>query len=259
MQPSPSSARRHTAWIDHIPVLWVEPAEEQPSRRLALFLHPFTGTKESTLPHLEDLASQGYVAISLDAWQHGERATETKDGLFERVFGNFRRHMWPILGQTTADVVRVIDWAVDRFEAEPRVRIAGLSMGGDVAVAAAGIDPRIERVAAVVSTADWLRPGMERPRQPGEIQPTGEPDAYARFWYDRLNPLTNVASYAHRPRIHFICGEEDRHVPPDGALRFQAASADPSVEVTLIPGMTHSGAGDSARWWPECRQWLTQD
>ncbi len=257
MQPS-SPTVRHTAWIDHIPALWVEPAGEQVSRRLALFLHPFTGSKEGALPFLEDLASQGYVALSLDAWQHGERATESKEALFERVFADFRRHMWPILGQTTADVLRVIDWAVDRFEVEPRVRVAGLSMGGDIAVAAAGIDARIERVAAVVSTADWLRPGMERPRQPGVLQPPGEPDAYARFWYERLNPLTNVGGYARRPHIHFICGEEDRHVPPDGAMRFQAALDDRSVEVTLIPGMTHSGAGDPDRWWPQCRRWLTE-
>jgi len=49
------------------------------------------------------------------------------------------------------------------------------------------------------------------------------PDAYARFFYDYLDPLTHLSAYAHRPAILFACGREDQHVPPDGAQRFQAA------------------------------------
>ena len=48
------------------------------------------------------------MALSFDPWQHGERGRETRDELAGRVFGAFRRHMWPILGHTTLDALRVL-------------------------------------------------------------------------------------------------------------------------------------------------------
>lgn len=61
---------------------------------------------------------------------------------------SFRRRMWPLLGQTVLECMRVLDWVDDRFDA-PGPRVAGgVSMGGDVAIAFAGIDGRISRVAA---------------------------------------------------------------------------------------------------------------
>lgn len=49
------------------------------------------------------------VAISFDPWQHGERGTESGDQILSRVFGDFCRQMWQILGQTTLDSLRVVD------------------------------------------------------------------------------------------------------------------------------------------------------
>ncbi|HSB00500.1 MAG TPA: hypothetical protein VLE49_07610 [Anaerolineales bacterium] len=111
------------------------------------------------LPYLQDLSAAGFVALSFDAWQHDERGMEGQSELATRVFNNFRRAMWPILGQTTLDTLRVIDWAITTLHMNPQVYMGGISMGGDIAVAAAGIDRRIQRVAAIVATPDWLRPG----------------------------------------------------------------------------------------------------
>jgi hypothetical protein len=33
-------------------------------------------------------------------------------------------------------------------------------MGGDISIATVGVDERIKRIAAFVTTPDWLRPGM---------------------------------------------------------------------------------------------------
>ena len=82
-----SAAQRPAAfaWVDHIPLVWVTP--EEPSSRLALWLPPGTGKKEDVLPRLQELAAAGFVAISFDPWQHGERGT-----------GGVRRaavHAWP--------------------------------------------------------------------------------------------------------------------------------------------------------------------
>lgn len=116
-----------TARVDHIPVLWVEPPASHAPRRLALFLTGLSGSKEATLPFLHDLAAAGSVALSFDLWQHGERGTESREALVARVFGNFRRHAWPIIGQTALDTLRVIDWAVAALGTEPDVRMGGIS------------------------------------------------------------------------------------------------------------------------------------
>jgi hypothetical protein len=109
--PPPVSSGTST-WVDHIPVLWFEPLIHRPERQLILFLPHFSGAKEQTDPFLQDMAAAGFVALSFDPWQHGARGTESQEEIAARVFGNFRRYMWPILGQTTLDALRVIDWAM---------------------------------------------------------------------------------------------------------------------------------------------------
>jgi dienelactone hydrolase len=264
MDSAPQSLSSSSAWVDHIPVIWFEPQTRRLTRQLMIYLPPFSGTKELMIPYLQDLAHAGFVALSLDPWQHGERGTESRTEIWERVFGNFRRYMWPILGQTTLDLLRVIDWAVPTLHVEPRISIGGLSMGGDIAVAAAGLDHRIERVTATVATPDWLRPGMQDPSNPGTLVPAGEADAYAHYFYNQLNPLTHLAAFAHGPAISFICGEQDTHVPPDGALRFQTALreaypvAGDHVQVHLIAGMGHRDFTHSQPWWADCLAWLAR-
>jgi len=250
-----------SAHIDHIPALWVSPDPQPAIARLVIWLPGLTGTKEAVLPYLQSFAAAGLVAVSLDPWQHGERGTESSEELLRRVFGDFRRHMWPILGQTALDVLRVIDWSIAHLGVRPQVLLGGISMGGDIAVAAAGLDRRVALVAAIVSTPDWLRPGMRSGSDPAAIVDPGTPDAYARFFYDNLNPLTHLEAYAHRPSILFACGADDQHVPPDGAQRFQAAlrDRDPSygegIRVSLQPGVGHELTD---AMWRECLAWLTE-
>ncbi len=249
--------------VGHIPVLWFAPVTRRPNTKLVIWLNGLSGTKEQMQPYLEELAAAGFVALSFDAWQHGERSTETQTDLLARVFGNFRREMWPILGQTTLDTLRVIDWAVTALDVDSDIAMGGVSMGGDIAVAAAGIDRRIRRVAAIMSTPDWLRPGMQDLFHPGALLPPGEPDAYARYFYDHLNPLTHLDAYAHGPAITFECGADDTHVPPDGALRFQAAlrahtpAAAERIRVNLVPGAGHRDGGKPI-FWQHCLAWFTQ-
>jgi dienelactone hydrolase len=252
-----------TTWVDHIPVLWITPPSRQPTTRLVIWLNGLSGTKEQMLPYLEDLAAAGFVALSFDAWQHGERGTEAPQELVTRVFSNFRRLMWPILGQTTLDTLRVIDWAIKTLHVTPHIYMGGISMGGDIAVAAAGVDQRIQRVAAIVATPDWLRPGMQDLFDPGALLAPGMPDAYAQYFYDQLNPLTHLSAYAHAPAITFECAANDTHVPPDGAQRFQAAlrqsvpAAASSIRVNLIPDTGHLDTRKPI-FWQNCLAWFTQ-
>jgi dienelactone hydrolase len=240
--------------IDRIPAIWIEPEARGSQGKLVLWLPGFTGSKESTEPQLRQLALKGFTALSYDPWQHGERAAESVEALQTRVFGNFRRHMWPIFGNTALEALRVIDWAVAHLNVSREICAGGISMGGDIAVAAAGIDPRIACLAAICSTPDWLRAGTE-------ILP-GQPDAYAQFFYDRLDPLTHWEAYTRRPAIAFECGAEDRHVPPDGALHFQEALRDvyrpcpDRLRVNIHPGLGHT---TTEAMWQNCLEWLVSD
>jgi dienelactone hydrolase len=258
------TTEQKTAWIDHIPVLWLEPQYPPPIPKLVIFLTGLSGSKSDVLPYLTELALEGYFALSFDSWEHGERTSMSSDEILTHTFGNFRRHMWVTIGQTALDTLRVIDWAVETLGVDPQVRMGGLSMGGDIAVAAAGIDPRIRRVAAVGSTPDWKRPGMKDLRDESHpVLPSGTPDAYARAFYERLNPITNLGHYAAAPYILFANGAEDDHVPPEASLRFKAELADlypqaaENVTVSLIPGADHNrlfGAKD--QWWPLVQDWF---
>lgn len=248
--------------VGHIPVRWVQPAPRRPRAPLALWLPHLTGTKEDYLPVLQQLAEAGFVAVSLDPWQHGERGTESGEQIAGRVFGDFRRQMWPILGQTTLDCLRALDWAMAEFDTGPEVVAGGVSMGGDIAVALAGIDQRVTRVAAIVATPDWTRPGMRDLMDPARLLPQGQADAYAQWFYDRLDPLTHLDAYAHGPAITFECGADDTHVPPDGALRFRDAlrEAHPRlaerVRVNLHPGIGHIDGAQSPRLIQNCLTWF---
>ncbi len=209
--------------VDHIPVVYLMPTEspdpsagQRVSRKVpVIWLPGFRGSKESVEPQLRALAGAGFIALSFDPWQHGARAVEPAQELRSRVLGNIRRHFWPILAHTAEEVTRVLDFAYHELGARGSAGIGGTSMGGDIAVAAAGIDQRIAAVAACVATADWLRPGSH------EIP--GAPDKYALRCYSRCNPLTNAANYAHLPAITFQSGALDAQVPPDGGERFVAA------------------------------------
>jgi len=87
-----------------------------------------------------------------------------------------------------------------------QVRISGSSIGSGITVAAAGIDKRIRTVATIVSTPNWLRPGVHDFQDPRQLVPACVPDAYAQYFYDHLNSLTHL-DFAHCPAICFECGQ----------------------------------------------------
>ncbi|MFN2323880.1 MAG: alpha/beta hydrolase family protein [Trueperaceae bacterium] len=243
MTTSNGPVRTGAAKVEQIPVIWAMPDHATRERRLVIWLAPGLSGMEVVKPDLERLAAAGFVAVSFDSWERGSRATEAPATLLPRAWANWPLVAWPLHGHGALEVLRVIDWAARAFDVAPPFSVGGVSAGGDIAVAAAGLDRRIGCVAAIVATPDWRRPGM---RVDGALVAPGEPDAYARFFYDRIDPLTNAGSYAHRPAMTFECGADDDHVPADGALRFQEALAGvygdlrARVRVNLHPGVGHA-------------------
>lgn len=204
--------------VDAIPVIYSSPSAEADRHQVAMFLPYLGGTKEAVAPQLARLADRGFTAVSFDPWRLGERGDGDGRAVMNQVFSNFRRYMWPILGQSTLDAVHVLDWATERFDvAAVNIVAGGLSMGGDISVSLAGIDQRLTRVAAVVATPDWTRPGMTRVDEPGSIIDQGQPTAYGAWLYNELDPATHQHRYAHGPAIAFELGADDTHVPPAAA------------------------------------------
>ena len=236
--------------IFDIPLIWLEPAQTE-VRKLVIWLPGFSGTKEAMEPHLTDLAQAGFVALSFDPYQHGERRVESQEALRARVVGNIRRYFWPILAQTAEETPNIIDWAVENLSVEAQVGMGGISMGGDISVAAASVDRRISAIVACIATADWLRPGS--------FEPPGTPDEAAQACYDRRNPLTHLDDFRHCPAISFQCGADDQQVPPDGAQRFVAAlqerhGCDSKLDVTLHPDTPHKF---TPAMWQHALRWFT--
>jgi dienelactone hydrolase len=243
--------------VDGLPVLLVAPAPGVPARPLALWLTHLGGSKEQTLPMLQALAAAGHPAVSFDPPDHGERGSGGDPWeMAGRVLASFRRLMWPLLARTTLESLRVLDWASAELGRDGEVVAGGVSMGGDVSVALAGIDPSVTRVAAAVATPDWSRPGMTEPSDPARVLDQGTADRYASWLREQLDPMLNLERYARGQAIAFHCAEDDTHVPSDGAERFRAALGD-QVAVTQHPGLDHLAGARDPELLDACRRWLT--
>ena len=253
-----SLERFSTGFIGHIPIIWIEPKVRNQSNRLAILLNGFTRGKEELQPQLTELADKGFVAMSFDTWQHGSRGTESEKEIFSRVFSNFRKDMWAIIGQSVLDTFKVIDWAISNLCVSDDIYMGGISMGGDIAVAAAGFDHRIKCVSAIIATPDWLRPGM-RGYSSNSLVQQGEADSYSTFFYNLFDPYKNLQSFSHQPAITFECGELDTHVPPHSALKFQQALKDIfNTDQNLVRVNLHSNIGHEVtkEMWCNSVEWF---
>jgi uncharacterized protein len=241
--------------VDGIPVRWV--TGDAPVG-VALWLTHLGGSSEAEEPMLSRLADRGLLAVSFDPPGHGRRGGGRDPfELGSEVLGAFRRRMWPLAGLTVLESLRVLDWADQKFGIAGCRVAGGVSMGGDVAVALAGIDQRLTRVAALAATPDWKRPGMRQLGDDGVVLNQGEADSYARWFYDVLDPVTHLDSFRRDLAIKFLCGAGDLHVPAEAALRFRSALGE-RVQVELFDGLDHLAAASDERLHTAALEWLTR-
>lgn len=222
-------------WVDMIPVYYTLPADYQEGQdmKICLFLSGLSGNKESLVSTYSDfITSRGYVGVFFDHYEHGERSINgttilnssedevaaLKKKILDTCFENMYRYGWEILGNSILDAERVIDWFTANMPVT-EVVMGGHSMGGDTSVAVAGIDERVNRILCVVTTPDWLRPGMHD-LFTGEDMDPGKPDAKSQWYYDQFNPITHLSRYTRGIDVTFVCGELDKHIPPENAQRF---------------------------------------
>lgn len=248
-----------TKTIHSIPLYWLEPTST-PVRKLVIWLHGFTESRADVTDYLQDLATAGYVALSLDPVDHGSLSRypqageiiDPMDGSFiADTDGKLYRHFWSIEAETAAAIPSLIDWAIAELDVAPQIGIGGKSMGGDIALAASGLDKRITAVAACLATPDWLKPGS--------IYEVTAPNDSIQAQFDQYNPITNLERYHHCPALLFQCGTADTVVPAAAALRFAQALADTyqdrpdKLQVLLEEGVEHEL---TATMWHQALAWF---
>jgi uncharacterized protein len=231
--------------VDNIPVAFCRPNENDSNNSIAIWLPYLGGDKETGVKELQKLASHGYFALSIDPWMHGDRKGIGNKGIRTLVFKDFKAYMWQILGITTLDVFRVIDWAIQSFKLDGNVVVGGLSMGGDIAISLAGIDKRVSKVSAIASSPDWNRPGMTDVMDSKKIIEQGKPTPYGKWLYDKLDPTTNSQNYSNLPFMHIELGALDTHINPNWTDDFRNTlceiypNAEHKIEIIINEGCNH--------------------
>jgi hypothetical protein len=135
-------------------------------------------------------------------------------------------------------------------------------MGGDVAVALAGIDTRISRVAAMAATPDWTRPGMHSIDEHPLLIDQGQADRYAQWFFNEFDPMIHIKAYERDVEINFQCGGADQHVPAASAQRFREAvtvrnpRAADRIQVAVYEGLSHLDAARDERLSAAALEWL---
>ena len=100
--------------------------------------HGSGSTATSVLPHARVLAGHGYGVLMTDARGHGNSSGRAMD------FGWFG----------DLDIGAAVNFLVERSDVDPgRIAVVGLSMGGEEAIGAIGVDSRISAVVAEGASA----------------------------------------------------------------------------------------------------------
>ena len=210
----PNTCNIEFEYVNDIPIAFCRPDKNKSNNSIAVWLPWLGGNKETGAKELQKLASYGYFAISVDPWLHGDRSGDLKEDLRALVFKEFRKYMWQILGITTMDAFRVADWAIDSFNLNENIVAGGLSMGGDIAIALAGIDARVSKVAAIASSPNWERPGMTDVMDSNKVLSQGKSSNFGNWLFRTLNPMSNLNSFRRPLKLHVELGELDTHINP---------------------------------------------
>lgn len=228
-------------WVDLIPVYYITPEgyQDGDDMKICLFLSGLSGNKEALVnTYAKYIVENGYTAVFFDHYMHGERynlqnpttlltaseaeVAEMKNAILNTCFKNMYRYGWEILGNSSLDTLRVLDYFYDHFPVVESV-MGGHSMGGDTSLVVAGLDDRINRILCVVTAPDWIRPGMHNLLENVELpSDPGQPDAKSKWYFDSFSPSVNLTRYDDgNLDVMFVCGELDTHINPTWVYTFR--------------------------------------
>lgn len=236
-------SKQHTGnieldYVNEIPIAFCRPDKNKSNNSIAIWLPRLGGNRVTCIKELQKLASYGYFAISIDPWLHGDRMGNLEEDIRVLVFEQFRNYMWQILGITTMNVFQVVDWVIDSFNLNNNYATTGVSMGGDIAIALAGMDTRVSKVAAVASSPNWERPGMTDVMDSTKTIDQGKPNNFGNWLFRKLNPMSNLNSFRRPLKLHVELGELDTHINPQWMLHFERSVytnyKNPELNIELV-------------------------
>lgn len=145
------------------------------------------------------LERAGLDPILVDAPHHGARRTGFLDTMPDTSTVEGYRRLLAILREARDEVPALVDALfADGYE---RVAIAGVSMGGYIALAAATIEPRLSAIVSILGSPDWTP--SDQDTRPFSVE---------------LRESPNLRPEAFPPRpLLLLNGARDENVRPEGA------------------------------------------
>ncbi|MEO6237957.1 MAG: acetylxylan esterase [Vicinamibacterales bacterium] len=145
---------------ERVPVLVLRKDPGPQRRAVAIALHGTNGSKEGMRDWLEAYADRGWLAVSIDARHHGERASpipglpNAYQSAMLRAYRTGEGH--PYLYDTVWDVLRLLDYLSTRPDVDmTRIGLSGNSKGGTEAYLAGAADERIKVVVPFIGVQGY--------------------------------------------------------------------------------------------------------
>ncbi len=255
----------------------IKDADSRGRRPVVIALHGTGGSKTNLYSLCRKLATNGFVAIAIDARYHGERrsygkGTEAYQDAIVGAWRDSKEH--PLYYDTVWDVLRLVDYLQTRKDVDAkRIGLLGISKGGIEAYLAAAADPRIAVVIPClgVQSFRWALEHNAWPARVGTIPTAFEAAsktagvttldvAFVKSFYDRVVPgiygefdaPNMLPLIAPRPLL-VINGDSDSLTPLPGlkectdAVRkaYRAAEAEDRLAVRIQENIGHQVTPDS--------------
>ena len=227
--------------INEIPVL-MSYCNDGKAKPLIIVCHGFSGKKEDFEPHIKELASMGYFAVTLDNRLHGKRNGKKFDEVAIKE-GKLNTYVVrKAIKETADDIVSLLNTLLQNYPQidSSQIGMTGVSMGGFITYRVTMMDKRIKAAAPIISSPFWND-------IPGDI-PAFMNDALKKELGDfaeRYNPGNHPNAFYPRPMLMQI-GEIDKHMNIERVRHFsqtlkeiyQSDSTD--VQLIVYPETAHT-------------------
>ena len=222
--------------IGQVPILAV--GGEAPYRGTVLFYHGLGVDKETHRKELYSLAGQGFLALGIDAVDHGQRTC------------GYRLERLPMLEAIleSAKEVPMLLEEIQRIQPDcGNFALVGISMGGCIAFAAGCNFPKLKAVVPLLSCPNWAEICPDLPDELWHESPHLTPE-----WYNPTALLIQNAG-------------SDQHVPPQPARDFYEeaklyySGVPHLIEYCEYPNSDHFMEPDEwAQMWDRTLEWLLE-
>ncbi len=210
---------------------WFIAADRQPKGTI-MYLHGVGDNKMSGLTLAKVFHDHGFNVVMYDSRAHGE-----SEGKY-CTFGYYEKY----------DVVKAVEWTLEHERkngtSTGKIGVFGTSMGAAIAIQAAGIEPRIEAVAAEgcftnlrTITVDYQKRLLRLPWHFLRNIAIKRAEGMAHFRHHDVSPLKAVSGV--RSPILFIHGTADTHIKYQYSQKLFAAANQPK-ELFLVDFANHT-------------------